>query len=67
VPGKAHARACAAILAACRRAGKPCGAYAFSPAGVQALIEQGFGLVNVAADLELMRDGLATAARRLRS
>ena len=30
-PGEAHAKACAAILAACRRAGKPCGAYRSRP------------------------------------
>jgi 2-keto-3-deoxy-L-rhamnonate aldolase RhmA len=66
-PGRAHAEACAAVLAACQRAGKPCGAYAFSVASALAFLKQGFRLVNVGADLELVRDGLAAAARVLRT
>jgi 2-keto-3-deoxy-L-rhamnonate aldolase RhmA len=61
--GEGHAKACAAILEACRRAEKPCGAYAFSPTHAKALLAQGFRLVTVGGDLDLMRDGLAAAAR----
>jgi 2-keto-3-deoxy-L-rhamnonate aldolase RhmA len=65
--GKAHAEACAAILAACQRVNKPCGAYAFSLSLAQRFVAQGFQLVNVGADLELVRDGLAAAALSLRN
>ncbi len=42
--GKAHAEACAAILAACQRVNKPCGAYAFSPESRAAIRRAGISI-----------------------
>jgi 2-keto-3-deoxy-L-rhamnonate aldolase RhmA len=65
--GKAHAGACAAILTACRRANKPCGAFALSPAIAKAFVADGFALVTVGNDLDIARSGFAAAARLLKS
>jgi len=64
--GEGHARACAEILGACRRAGKPCGAFTFSPAMAKAFVAQGFQIVTLADDIGLARDGFAAAARLLK-
>ena len=63
--GAAHGRACAEILAACRRAGKPCGAFAFSPDMAKAMVAQGFQVVTVGNDIEIVRSGFSAAARVL--
>jgi 2-keto-3-deoxy-L-rhamnonate aldolase RhmA len=64
--GAAHAKACADILAACRRAGKPCGAFAFSPDMAKAMAGQGFQVVTVGNDIEIARSGFIAAAKTLK-
>jgi 2-keto-3-deoxy-L-rhamnonate aldolase RhmA len=63
IPGVKHARALADILAACRRAQKPCGAFTGSAEAAARLADAGFAMVTVASDVDLMREGfLATRA-----
>ncbi|MCF3932851.1 aldolase/citrate lyase family protein [Acuticoccus sp. M5D2P5] len=61
-PGsREHEAACQTILAACRKAGIPCGAFAMDAAGGTARAAQGFALSVSAIDSEIYEKGMAAA------
>jgi 2-keto-3-deoxy-L-rhamnonate aldolase RhmA len=60
-PGAKHAQALAEILAACRRAGKACGAFTGSVEAAARRRAEGFVLVTVSTDVDLIRDGFRAA------
>jgi 2-keto-3-deoxy-L-rhamnonate aldolase RhmA len=62
-PGPRHAAALVEILAACRRAKKPCGAFTGSAEAAARRAREGFSLVTVASDVDLMREGIVAATR----
>ena len=62
--GPRHAEACAAVRAACRRAGTPCGIFTASSDAAAARAGEGFDLVVTATDIGIVADGFASARRR---
>jgi 2-dehydro-3-deoxyglucarate aldolase/4-hydroxy-2-oxoheptanedioate aldolase len=65
-PGFLHEQALVDILVSCRRVEKPCGAFTGSLEAAARRAREGFRLVTVAGDIDLIRDGVFTAARNFR-
>ncbi len=66
VAGPAHEAACAAVLAACRAAGRGCGIFTADLAAALARRAQGFRLVVTASDLAALEQVFGAAARGFR-
>ena len=66
-PGsKPHARACATILKACRKARKPCGLFTFGGVAAAAKIAEGYALTVVHNDVSAVSDAFSDAANEFR-
>lgn len=59
-----HEEACQRVLAACRKAGVACGIYTSQVEAAMARRAQGFGLVVVANDIDVVSGGFAAAKAR---
>jgi len=64
--GDAHSAACAEILEACRRAGKPCGTFTFGAEAAAGKIAEGYAVTVVANDISAMNGAFADAAAAFR-
>jgi len=62
-PGRRHAAALIKILAACQQAQKPCGAFTGSAEAAARRSAEGFALVTVASDVDLLREGFSAATQ----
>ena len=62
-----HARACTAILKACREAGKPCGTFSFGGETAATKIAEGYALAVVHNDVSAMSDAFAAEAAAYRN
>jgi 2-dehydro-3-deoxyglucarate aldolase/4-hydroxy-2-oxoheptanedioate aldolase len=63
---KKHARACANILRACQAASLPCGIFTGTPQSAAEYRGQGYGMVVVASDLDVVMRGFAGAGQDFR-
>src|SRR5688500_15517680 len=61
-----HSRACATILAACRRAGTACGTFTFGAEAAAAKIAEGYWLTVVLNDISAMSGAAGAAAAAFR-
>jgi 2-keto-3-deoxy-L-rhamnonate aldolase RhmA len=67
-PGSpAHARACASILKACRKAGTPCGTFSFGGAAAAEKIVEGYALAVVHNDVSAMSEAFGSEAEAFRN
>ncbi|MCL4189014.1 MAG: hypothetical protein KJZ85_15540 [Rhodobacteraceae bacterium] len=67
-PGSgAHEAACAAVLAACGAAGRPCGIFTGGPAEAAARRAQGYRMVVTATDQGALDEAFGAAARAFRA
>lgn len=60
-PDAAKEAGCAAVLAACRAAGLPCGIFTLTAAAARARRAEGYALTVVANDIDVLRTGFAGA------
>lgn len=66
-PGSAaHADACAGILAACRKAGTPCGTFSFGGKAAAAKIAEGFAVTVIHNDVSAATEAFAAEAAAFR-
>jgi len=56
-----HARACASILRACQAASLPCGIFTGTPESAAQYSSDGYGMVVVASDIDVVTRGFASA------
>lgn len=67
-PGdKRHAKACAAILKACRKAGRPCGTFTMNAHAAAQKLSDGYALTVVANDISEVNRAFREAAEAFRS
>jgi 2-keto-3-deoxy-L-rhamnonate aldolase RhmA len=67
-PGSSpHAQACAAILAACREAGLPCGTFSFGGKSAAAKLAEGYALAVVHNDVTAIGDAFSDEAAAFRT
>ena len=67
-PGsEAHEAACQTVLAACRKAGIPCGVFAMAPEAAVARIAQGFALTVASIDIEAFESTTKAALATFRA
>jgi 2-dehydro-3-deoxyglucarate aldolase/4-hydroxy-2-oxoheptanedioate aldolase len=62
-----HSRACAKILKACRKAGRPCGIFTMTPDIAAARIAEGYWMAVVANDVSTVSDAFAGATAAFRN
>jgi 2-keto-3-deoxy-L-rhamnonate aldolase RhmA len=62
-PGAEHARACDAIREACAARGRACGAFTGSLEAARRRREEGYSLVVIANDIDIVQAGFAAAGR----
>lgn len=66
-PGSAsHSRACASILKACRKVGKPCGTFSFGGQAAAAKIAEGYAMTVIHNDVSAMTDAFTAEAAAFR-
>jgi 2-keto-3-deoxy-L-rhamnonate aldolase RhmA len=54
------------VLAACKRAGKPCGAVAMTPESANERLEHGFQLIELGMDVVFLRTAVTDALAHVR-